>query len=360
MKSQFLAPWALATSALLLFVGCTAEGPGGSEGDGSSGSPETSGEVSNLGGEVRVDGSSTVYPISEAVATRFRDGYPNVNVSVGFQGTGGGFKRFTQGDCDISDASRPIKKSEFAACQEHGVKFIEVPVAYDGLTIVVNPKNTFVEQLTVDELKKIFLASGAAKTWHDVNEAWPEEEIKLFAPGTDSGTYDYFKEVVLGKDEGAEMRGDMSLSEDDSILVKGVAGEDHAIGFFGAAYYFSNTDKLKAVKIVNPDTGAAVAPATDTIESGEYAPFSRPLFIYVSVKSLERLEVQEFVDFYLQNAAATAAEVGYVALPDALNTAAQATFNQRKTGTVYLNAEGDKPSGSLTDLYKIENLHDFE
>ncbi len=314
-------------------------------------------EVSNLGGEIKIDGSSTVFPISEAAATKFRKVYPEVKVAVGSKGTGGGFKLFTQGDSDISDASRPIKQEEFEACKANGVNFIEIPIAYDGLTIAVNPKNEFVNELSVDQLKKLFLAGGA-KTWKEVDESWPNREIKFFAPGTDSGTYDYFKEIVVGKDEAAQMRGDMSLSEDDSILVKGVSGEDNAIGFFGAAYYFKNKDRLKAVKIIDPVTSAAVEPTPETIESGKYHPFSRPLFIYVSTKSLDRLEVQEFVNFYVENAGPLSTEVGYVALPAELYQHALKNLSEENTGTHYLNAESKKPEGSLTEIFTAENLYD--
>ena len=243
-------------------------------------------DLSKLEGTVEIDGSSTVAPITVEAADAFGETCPNVKIPVGVSGTGGGFKRFTKGGTDISDASRPIKFSEFEKCRENGVSFIELPVAYDGLTIVVNKENNWVDQLTVDQLKKIFRDDMKVQKWSDVQAGWPNTEIKIFAPGTDSGTFDYFKEVVVGKDK-ASIRDDMSVSEDDNNLVLGVANTKEAIGFFGAAYYFENTDKLKAVKIVNPK-GKAVLPSADTIESGEYAPFSRPLFIYVNSKSARR------------------------------------------------------------------------
>lgn len=315
-----------------------------------------SGEVNTeLQGRVEIDGSSTVYPISEAAASQFTKLYPNVTVNVGVSGTGGGFKRFTKGETDISDASRPIKSSEFDASNEAGVGFVELPVAYDGLTIVVHKDNDWVDQLTVDEIKKIFTATTAAKTWSAVRDGWPEKEVRIFAPGTDSGTFDYFKEVVAGKTD--SLRADMSTSEDDNVLVTGVSGSPTAIGFFGVAYYQENKDKLKAVPVVNPESGEAVSPNKDTIESGEYAPFSRPLFIYANAKSLSRPEVKRFVTYYLENAPSMAAATGYVALPESIYDAALKNARSRKTGTHYLTAEGEKQEGPVTEVYQAKNLN---
>ena len=249
----------------------------------------------SLEGTVEIDGSSTVAPISIKAADMFGDVSPKVKVPVGVSGTGGGFKRFTIGETDISDASRPIKAKEFKKCVENGIEFVELPVAYDGLTIVVSKENTWVDQLTVDQLKMIFRDDIKARNWSDVKAGWPSEEIKIFSPGTDSGTFDYFKEVMVGKEK-ASIRDDMSVSEDDNILVNGVANTKTAIGFFGAAYYFENADKLKAVKIVNK-AGKAVGPSPEAIESGSYNPFSRPLFIYVNAKSVKRPEVRAFVQY---------------------------------------------------------------
>lgn len=312
------------------------------------------GSVSELAGEVKIDGSSTVFPMSEAASVAFRKEFPRVNVTVGEHGTGGGFKLFSKGETDISDASRPIKQEEFAQCKANGVGFIEIPIAYDGLTIVVNPKNTWVTQLTVEQLRKIFGEKGAAKNWSDVNPDWPAEAIKIYAPGTDSGTFDYFKEVVANDD--TSLRSDMSVSEDDNVLVTGVKGETNAIGFFGAAYYFQNADALRAVPIVNPSTGEAVLPDATTIESGVYAPFSRPLFIYVSAASLKRAEMKKFATFYLDNAAAFAVRVNYVALPSSIYDLAATHLKDRLVGTHFINAAGEKRSGSLSELYTVENL----
>jgi len=309
---------------------------------------------SELAGKIDIDGSSTVYPITEAAAAAFKKLYDNVNITVGKSGTGGGFKRFNIGETDISDASRPIKEKEFKACKENNVGLVEIPIAYDGLTVVVHKDNDFVNELTVDHLKTIFLSDKAAKTWKDVNAEWPDEEIKIFAPGTDSGTFDYFKEVVAGK-EGA-IRPDMSTSENDDVLVNGVAGDTAAIGFFGAAYYFQNQDKLKAVKIVNPATGEAVLPSDTTIEEGTYAPFSRPLFIYVNAKSISKAQVEKFVDFYLTHAADFAREVGYVALPETVYQQAYDNYLDEITGTHYLTETMEKRSGPVTEIYQSKNL----
>lgn len=301
-----------------------------------------------LGGSISIDGSSTVYPITEAVAEEFQKDHKDVRVTVGVSGTGGGFKRFAAGETDISNASRPIKKAEMEAAQSAGVEFIELPVAYDGLTVVVNPSNTFVDKLTVDQIKSIFLADKAAKTWKDVNPSWPAEPIKIFSPGTDSGTFDYFKEVVAGKE--GSIRSDMSVSEDDNVLVTGVAGDKHAIGFFGYAYFEENKDKLRAIPIVNKD-GQTVEPTPETIETGTYNPFSRPLFVYVNKKSAGRPEVKEFVEFYLDEAADLSAEVGYVALPKDVYKTAEANFRSGATGTQFIDESGNDKHGALVEVY---------
>ena len=317
--------------------------------------------VRDLQGKIVVDGSSTVAPITIQADSSFRDVCPNVTVPVGVSGTGGGFKRFTKGETDISDASRPIKFAELKGCRDNGVEFIELPIAYDGLTIAVAKGNDFVDELTVDQLKKIFRADSKdrsfinAKSWNQVNPAWPKKKIKIFAPGTDSGTFDYFKEVVVGKDKTA-IRDDMSVSEDDNQLVQGIANTAGAIGFFGASYYFANQDKLKAVKIVNPASGQAVEVSAANIESGKYAPFSRPLFIYINAKSAKRPEVRVFVNHYLDNATELATAVKYVGLPAELYDEAKNHFKRRQAGTHFWNADGSKKSGSLTELYTKENL----
>ncbi len=303
-----------------------------------------------LRGAIRIDGSSTVYPITEAVAEEFAGVCPRVRVTVGISGTGGGFKRFSMGETDISDASRPIKGKEHKNAKENGVEFIEIPIAYDGLSIVVNKANTWATELTVDDLKTIFLEDSAAKTWKDINSAWPATPITVYAPGTDSGTFDYFKEIIAGKT--GSIRSDMSVSEDDNVLVRGVAGDKGAIGFFGCAYYFENKDKLRSVAIVNDDLGKAVLPTPESIESGDYAPFSRPLFIYLSKESALRPEVRAFVKFYFEFGPELAEEVGYVRLPSEVRERAMARFENLETGTSYIDANGEKVSGPLVTVYR--------
>jgi phosphate transport system substrate-binding protein len=315
----------------------------------------------DLQGKVVIDGSSTVAPITIQATFTFRDMCPKVNIPVGISGTGGGFKRFTRGETDISDASRPIKFTEFQSCRNHGVQFIELPVAYDGLTIAVSESNWFVEHLTIAQLRKIFRSNNKdgsfinAKKWSDVDSSWPQLPIKIFAPGTDSGTFDYFKEVVVGQDN-AGIRADISVSEDDNRLVQGIANTHGAIGFFGASYYFANKDKLKAVKIVNPETAEAVDVSPANIESGKYAPFSRPLFIYVNSKSARRPEVKTFINHYLDNAADLAAAVQFVGLPKELYERAKDHFNQCQAGTHFWQEDGSPRKGPLTELYTKENL----
>jgi phosphate transport system substrate-binding protein len=283
---------------------------------------------------VTIDGSSTVYPITEAVAEDFQVSKKGaVKVTVGISGTGGGFKKFCRGEIDISDASRPILAKEMDACRAAGIKYIEIPVAYDALTVVVNPANTWIKSMTVAELKKIWEpeAQGKITHWNQVNPAWPNAKISLFGPGADSGTFDYFTEAVNGKSKAS--RGDFTASEDDNVLVQGVSRDKNALGYFGFAYYIENQKKLKAVLI---DGGKGpVAPSPETVESGTYSPMSRPIFIYVNAKSLEKPEVAEFVEYYLANAAALTKEVKYVALPAKAYQTATAHVKARKLGTVF-------------------------
>jgi len=308
-------------------------------------------DYARMRGAIAIDGSSTVYPITEAVAEEFRKVARDVRVTVGISGTGGGFKRFTVGETDISDASRPIKVKELKAAEENGVAFIEVPVAYDGLSIVVNKENYWVDQLTVEDLKKIFLDGTTVMKWSDVNASYPDTPIKIYAPGTDSGTFDYFKEVIAGKT--GSIRSDMSVSEDDNVLVRGVSGDTGGIGFFGCAYYFENRDKLKVVPIVNAKLGKAIEPTAKTIENGTYAPFSRPLFIYVSKKSLQsKPQLKAFIEFYLDNCAELAQEVGYVRLPQEVYDRCHANIKNMRTGTQFLDDAGEKVSGPLPTVYK--------
>jgi phosphate transport system substrate-binding protein len=284
---------------------------------------------------VKVDGSSTVYPITEAVAEEFQKAKKNqINVTVGISGTGGGFKKFCRGETDVSDASRPILAKEVADCKNAGIEYFELPVAFDAITLVVNPKNAFIKQLTVAELKKIWqpAAQGKVMRWNQVNPAWPDAPIKLFGPGADSGTFDYFTEAVVGKAKSS--RGDFTASEDDNVLVQGVARDASALGYFGFAYYVENEDKLKAVPVVN-DKGQAVAPSLEAVVKGTYQPLSRPIFIYVNAKSLGKPEVKDFVQFYLENAAKLAQEVKYVPLPAHAYKTAWDHVLKGKRGTVF-------------------------
>ena len=274
-----------------------------------------------LGGTIEIDGSSTVFPVSEAVAEDFHKVNSGVNVNVGISGTGGGFKRFTVGDTDISDASRPIKSSEAAAAANNGIDYIELLVGTDGLSVVVNPQNDFVECLTVDELKKIWEPGSTLNNWSQVRAGFPDRPLRLYGADTDSGTFDYFTEAIVG--EAQASRSDYTASADDNVLVQGIGGDRNALGYFGYAYYAENQDKLKLVAV---DVGeGCVTPTADTIESGEYKPLSRPLFIYVNRASLDKPEVRAFVEFYMKNARSLVSEVGYISLKDEAYTSGLAT-----------------------------------
>ncbi|MFM1935110.1 MAG: Phosphate-binding protein PstS precursor [Planctomycetota bacterium] len=303
-----------------------------------------------LRGAVKVDGSSTVYPFAEAVAEEFSKKHPDVKVTVGQSGTGGGFKRFGAGEIDFANASRPITKSEAAACEAKSIAFVEIPVAFDGLSIVVNRGNDWVKQLTVEQITRLFSADGKISTWKDLDPSWPAETIKLYAPGTDSGTFDYFREVTVGKS--GKIRSDMSVSETDNVLVRGVEGDRNAIGFFGYAYLVANEKRLRAVPVVNPKTGTAVMPSPASIEDGTYAPFGRPLFVYATVAALGRPAGLAYAEFMLEHAGELAQEVGYVKLPDAVYERARANLKARRTGTQWLDAEGKDRHGPISDLYR--------
>lgn len=267
-----------------------------------------------LSGVVSLDGSSTVYPISEAVAEEFLTVAPRVRVTVGVSGTGGGFKKFLAQETDINDASRPIKPSEMLEAEASGIEYLEIPVAYDGLSLVISSNNDFVDYLTVEELQLIWQPGSTVDSWDDIRPQWPSEPLRLYGPGTDSGTFDYFTETING--ESGASRPDYTASEDDNVLVQGISGDEYALGFFGFAYYVENMDKLKVVPI---DGGnGPVIPTETTINNGTYSPLSRPVFIYLNTASMARPEVKAFVDFYIENAGILASEVGYIALPDDL------------------------------------------
>lgn len=288
---------------------------------------------------IKIDGSSTVYPITEAMAEEFQKAKGGaVKVTVGISGTGGGFKKFCRGETDISDASRPILKKEMDDCYLAGVKYIELPVAYDALTVMVNPQNNWVTSMTVSDLKKIWApeSQGQIIKWNQVRSEWPDQPLKLYGAGSDSGTFDYFTEAIVGKAKAS--RGDYTASEDDNVLVQGIANDKNALGYFGFAYYIENKDKLKAVAIVD-GKGGAVFPSPQTVENGTYQPLSRPIFIYVSAKSAEKPEVKEFIEFYLKNAPTLVAEVKYVPLPQAVYQTALQRFQAKKLGTAFAGVE---------------------
>lgn len=263
-----------------------------------------------LSGAVAIDGSSTVFPISEAVAEEFQIANPGVRVTVGISGTGGGFKKFCSGETDISDASRSIKETEIEACEANGIEPIEIAVAWDGLTVVRNPANDWATCMTVDELKRVWQPGSSIARWNEIRPEWPDTEIELYGPDTDSGTFDYFTEAIVGEEDAS--RDDYTASADDNVLVVGVEGDEGSLGYFGFAYYDESADKLGAVAVDNGD--GCVLPSRETIESGTYAPLSRPMFIYVKPDALARPEVRAFVEFYLDNVATLVPEVGYVPL----------------------------------------------
>jgi phosphate transport system substrate-binding protein len=280
---------------------------------------------------VKIDGSSTVYPISEAVAEEFQK-KTGVKVTVGESGTGGGFKKFCRGETDISDASRPISQKEMDACKEAGVQYIELPVAYDALTIVVNSKNAWVKSFTVEELKKIWAPGSSVKNWNQVNPTYPNQPLQLFGPGTASGTFDYFTEAVNGKAKSS--RTDYTPSEDDNVLVQGVSGNVGGMAYFGYAYYEENKDKLRAIPIIAKGSTTPVLPSPEAVMNGTYQPLSRPLFIYVNATAAAfRPEVKAFVNFYLENAPKLVKEVKYVPLPSDDYVAVTEHFKALKPGT---------------------------
>lgn len=302
---------------------------------------------------IKIDGSSTVFPITEAVAEDFQASKRGkVRVTVGISGTGGGFKKFCRGETDISDASRPILAREMEECRKAGVRYIELPVAYDALTLVINPKNTWLKSITVDELKKIWepAAQGKVVKWKQVNAAWPDETMKLFGPGADSGTFDYFTEAINGKPKAS--RGDFTAAEDDNVLVQGVARDVNGLGYFGYAYYIENKDKLRALPVINPKTGKPVAASLESVVDGSYQPLARPIFIYVNVAALERPEIGEFLQFYMKNGEPLIREVKYVPLPAKAYTHNLEMLDKKVMGTKF---GGDNKVGlTIDELMKLE------
>lgn len=351
MRYRFLVALVLVASLVAACGGQSTQPPSGGQ------SAQPAGGT-GLEGDILVDGSSTVYPITEAMAEEFQKANPKVKVTVGISGTGGGFKKFCRGETGISDASRPIKPSEVEVCQQNGIEYIELPVAYDGLAVMVNPQNDWVDYLTVAELKKIWepAAQGQITRWNQIRPEWPDEELHLFGAGVDSGTYDYFTEAIVGE-EGAS-RGDFQASEDDNVLVQGIASDPLALGFFGLAYYEENKDRLKLVPIddENPDNGdGSILPTLETVSTGTYQPLARPIFIYVNRKAADRPEVEAFIRFYLdpENAKTLVREVGYIPLPDAVYQLAWERFEKRVTGSIFAG-KGSQVGVTLEDLLSAE------
>lgn len=305
-----------AAAAFALVATACNTGGGGAEGD--------------LTGTIQIDGSSTVAPISQAVAEAFNGEAPGVNAAVGTSGTGGGFAKFCNGDIDIADASRPIEDTatEKKACDKNGIEYVELKVAIDGLSVVVNERNDFAECFTVEELKKIWEPNSSVSTWKDVKAEWPDDKIQLYGPGADSGTFDYFTKEIVGTEKSS--RKDYTQSENDNQLVKGVGGEQFALGYFGYAYFAENEDKLNAAAVDGGD--GCTEPTQETIESGDYAPLARPLFIYANVEALEKEHVSAFVTFYLENVSDLVQDVGYVAAPGEDIDAAKQALDEATAG----------------------------
>lgn len=310
-------PIALAFAALLVVPACS--------------------KKSSSGDIIRIDGSSTVFPITQAVAEEYRKKHGG-EIAIGVSGTGGGFQKFCRGETAVTGASRPIKASEREACAAANIEFIELPVAYDGLAVVVHPQNSWARTMTVSELRAMWepAAQGEVNTWKAVRDSWPDSPLRLFGPGVDSGTYDYFTAAIVGEEHSS--RGDFTANEDDNALVQGVATDPNALGFFGYAYYAENKDRLGLVAIDDGDAknGAGpVAPNPETVADGTYQPLSRPIFIYVSVPALGRPEVVKLVEFYLGEGSVLAGEVGYVELPARAKQLARERFAARETGSVF-------------------------
>lgn len=313
--------------------------------------------ASSLTGSIRAAGSSTVGPITEAIAEQFSEKHDQVRISVTINGTGGGFKKFLAGETDISNASRIIKPEEVERAIDNGIEFIEIPVAFDGITVCVNKANTWADALTVDQLRAIFEQGSTIESWQDINPSWPDVPLSIHMPGTDSGTFDYFDEQILDGDpvRSSSETVDVSVSENDNLLINAITGDRGAIGFFGCSYYFKNQELLRAVAIQTDANAEPVLPSPDTIESGAYKPLSRALFIYVNEQAAKRPEIREFVDFYLSEGPEIAEQVGYVSLPRAVNFMGRTRFNRAYTGSIFYerNQEGklEHVEGALLKLY---------
>lgn len=332
----------------LLLIGCAKK---------SSDRSTSQGPIGTLSGTVRVDGSSTVFPITEAVAEEFQKQQPNVRVTVGISGTGGGFKKFCNGEIQVANASRPIRPTEVELCSKNRVKYLELPIAYDGLAVMVNQKNTWANHLTTEELKTIWApeSQGKVTRWKDVRSGWPDKPLRLYGPGVDSGTYDYFTEAINHKEHSS--RGDFTSSEDDNVIVQGIAGDESALGFFGYAYFEQSKEKLKALAVDdgNPDNGAGpVLPSIETVRGGTYQPLSRPIFLYISLKALDRAEIKAFAKYYLSSAAGFSREVGYVPLPERAYTLGQSRVDRRIQGSLF-GGKGSQVGVLIEELLEKES-----
>ena len=309
--------------------------------------------MAQLSGDISVDGSSTVFPITEAMAEEFGNATNgNVRITVGVSGTGGGFKKFCAGETHISDASRPIKQSEIDLCAEAGIEYVEIPVAIDGLSVMVNPANDFVECMTVDELHTMWApeAEGQVTRWSQVRAGWPDEEVHLYAAGVDSGTFDYLTETVNGESQAS--RGDFLPSEDDNVLVTGIAGDRNALGYFGYAYYAENADRLNLVAIDGGE--GCITPTDETINNGSYSPLSRPLFIYVAAEALDQPHVKAFVEFYLDEANRSfISETGYIPFPDTIYSLAMDKFHSGVTGPAF--GGDNRMSGTVEEVLRASS-----
>ncbi|AFY82388.1 PstS family phosphate ABC transporter substrate-binding protein [Oscillatoria acuminata] len=339
---KFAVKWAaLALLSVLTLTACRGTGTAAQNRGGR-------GEMNNLS----IDGSSTVFPISEAMAEEFMKTNPGVRVTIGISGSGGGFKKFCQGETDISNASRAINEIERELCAKNGIEYIEIPIAFDGISVVVNPANDFVQCLTVEEIKRMWepTAEGRIVNWNQIRPTFPDRPLRLFGPGTDSGTYDYFTDALGGKEQ--HSRGDYTASEDDNIIVQGVAADADSLGFFGYAYYQENQNKLKVVEI---DSGeGCIAPGPNTIADNSYQPFSRPEFIYIKKSEADRPDVKAFVEFYLNpEHQYLISEVGYVPLPESVMTVVRKRYQQGKVGSVFKS--GSTLNINLRDALNLEN-----
>lgn len=304
------------------------------------------------GGSVSVDGSSTVFPLTEAVAEEFMRANQGTRVNVGVSGTGGGFSKFLRGETAVNNASRPISPDEIEKAEENGIEFIELPVAYDGVAVTVHPSNDWVDCLSVEELQEIWGPDSEVDNWNQVRDDFPDREIDLYGPGTASGTYDYFTEAVNG--EAGASRSDFTSSEDDNVLVRGIRGTEAALGYFGLAYYENNVEELKVLGIDPDERGSGdscVTPSAETVQDGSYRPLSRPLFVYVNTDKLDEA-TEAFLNFYIENAGELAPDVGYVAMPDTAYRLVQQRFENRTSGTVFGDEDVETTGQRVEDILR--------